>query len=249
MHISKIGTVAIALAALAGTSANALTTTQSGYAGVWGSPDSSYNFSFSQFNVAGQILDSVSLDAHVYSQHHAYMEAEEGFYDISDVGRDVTVFYGIDTTTSIGNGYDTNESLLMNNEWGESLASYAWYCNSESCEDGGTMYYRGDFYFNTDYQFSKYIDTGLSHYLGNGQFSADMGQSSVTNYLDLGYCCAYYTTYDYSIYSDVYLTYTFESHDAPIPPGVPEPASWALMISGFGLIGTALRRRREILTA
>lgn len=27
--------------------------------------------------------------------------------------------------------------------------------------------------------------------------------------------------------------------------GVPEPAAWALMISGFGLVGGALRRRRE----
>ena len=30
------------------------------------------------------------------------------------------------------------------------------------------------------------------------------------------------------------------------PGGVPEPASWALMISGFGLAGAALRRRRVI---
>jgi hypothetical protein len=37
--------------------------------------------------------------------------------------------------------------------------------------------------------------------------------------------------------------------DGSVTAGVPEPASWALMISGFGLIGTALRRRREILTA
>jgi len=29
------------------------------------------------------------------------------------------------------------------------------------------------------------------------------------------------------------------------PSGVPEPASWALMIGGFGLGGAALRRRRE----
>ncbi len=27
-------------------------------------------------------------------------------------------------------------------------------------------------------------------------------------------------------------------------PGVPEPATWALMLSGFGLAGAALRRRR-----
>jgi len=28
------------------------------------------------------------------------------------------------------------------------------------------------------------------------------------------------------------------------PPGVPEPESWALMLGGFGLIGTTLRNRR-----
>jgi len=32
-------------------------------------------------------------------------------------------------------------------------------------------------------------------------------------------------------------------------PGVPEPASWALMIAGFAMVGTAARRRRGIATA
>jgi hypothetical protein len=31
--------------------------------------------------------------------------------------------------------------------------------------------------------------------------------------------------------------------------GVPEPASWALMIAGFGLVGAALRGRRSVLAA
>lgn len=31
-----------------------------------------------------------------------------------------------------------------------------------------------------------------------------------------------------------------------ITGGVPEPASWALMIGGFGLVGSAMRRRRAI---
>jgi hypothetical protein len=31
-----------------------------------------------------------------------------------------------------------------------------------------------------------------------------------------------------------------------VPPGVPEPASWAMMVGGFGLAGCALRRRRTV---
>ena len=30
----------------------------------------------------------------------------------------------------------------------------------------------------------------------------------------------------------------------PVTPAVPEPASWALLIAGFGLTGAAMRRRR-----
>lgn len=32
----------------------------------------------------------------------------------------------------------------------------------------------------------------------------------------------------------------------PSPPAVPEPASWAMMVGGFGLIGGAMRRRRRV---
>lgn len=32
-------------------------------------------------------------------------------------------------------------------------------------------------------------------------------------------------------------------------PGVPEPASWAMMIAGFGLVGAALRRRNAVAAA
>lgn len=42
------------------------------------------------------------------------------------------------------------------------------------------------------------------------------------------------------------LSYTPESGtllSAANAPGVPEPASWALMIAGFGLTGAMLRRR------
>jgi len=39
------------------------------------------------------------------------------------------------------------------------------------------------------------------------------------------------------------------SVDGPDGSAVPEPATWALMISGFGLAGTALRQRRRLVGA
>ena len=35
----------------------------------------------------------------------------------------------------------------------------------------------------------------------------------------------------------------------PPPGGAPEPATWAMLIAGFGLAGTAMRRRRAALAA
>ena len=32
----------------------------------------------------------------------------------------------------------------------------------------------------------------------------------------------------------------------PPPPAVPEPATWAMLLLGFGLVGTAARRRRRV---
>lgn len=41
-------------------------------------------------------------------------------------------------------------------------------------------------------------------------------------------------------------TFTISTDPIAPPPGVPEPATWALMITGFGLVGTTLRRRLRL---
>jgi hypothetical protein len=53
--------------------------------------------------------------------------------------------------------------------------------------------------------------------------------------------------------SDVSLTYFVDSVEIsvgsilpPPPPAAPEPASWALMIAGFGLVGSAMRKRTMV---
>lgn len=43
------------------------------------------------------------------------------------------------------------------------------------------------------------------------------------------------------------LTLGFNDPQSPsVPPTVPEPASWALLVAGFATVGTRLRRRRPI---
>jgi len=44
-------------------------------------------------------------------------------------------------------------------------------------------------------------------------------------------------------------TYAGTINVAAATPAVPEPASWAMMIAGFGLVGTAMRRRASVQTS
>ncbi|MDP3747930.1 MAG: PEPxxWA-CTERM sorting domain-containing protein [Phenylobacterium sp.] len=44
---------------------------------------------------------------------------------------------------------------------------------------------------------------------------------------------------------DLRVVYTYDPAIVQVPTGVPEPASWAMMIVGFGLSGAALRRTRR----
>lgn len=46
-----------------------------------------------------------------------------------------------------------------------------------------------------------------------------------------------------------YDNLVYDTPAAPVTTGVPEPSAWALMIAGFGLAGSAVRRRRHAATA
>lgn len=47
----------------------------------------------------------------------------------------------------------------------------------------------------------------------------------------------------------VSATFDWDRDATAVPAGVPEPATWALMIGGFGLAGATLRRRRSLAVA
>ena len=50
-------------------------------------------------------------------------------------------------------------------------------------------------------------------------------------------------------YGEQAMQAAFDANSWSIAAAVPEPASWAMMIAGFGLTGAALRRRRIAVAA
>ena len=70
---------------------------------------------------------------------------------------------------------------------------------------------------------------------------------------DRGYTCDFSNTAKFALILPAGVSFTSDSGvflagGAPVG-GVPEPASWALMVAGFGIVGTAARRRRRVLAA
>jgi hypothetical protein len=82
-------------------------------------------------------------------------------------------------------------------------------------------------------------------YQFTGSFTLFTG---MTGYVSLGNADGAYSGNDFGI-DDISLTQR-TGEQQQLRPSVPEPATWAMMVGGFGLVGGALRRRqRSMLSA
>jgi hypothetical protein len=97
---------------------------------------------------------------------------------------------------------------------------------------------------DTSFTFFGFIDEGVVHW--NNPATLNFGNGGV---LQISLSDAAFGEHIVGGFSqksaDVYATFKLVSDSA----AVPEPASWALMIGGFGMAGASLRRRRTLAAA
>jgi hypothetical protein len=91
-------------------------------------------------------------------------------------------------------------------------------------------------------------------YWGNGSITLGAGNTFVASGEPHGiiYFPGTFSSLTFTDTSNEYwhgLTIGVEMLASEVPGGVPEPTTWAMMIAGFGLVGTALRRRPRVSTA
>lgn len=91
------------------------------------------------------------------------------------------------------------------------------------------------------YAFVAY-ETGVQYYLVRQAINSSPGSIAGVGTSEVKY--GYDTTYsESSTFARFALVTSGSGSGGPAAAAVPEPASWALMIAGFGLVGGAMRRR------
>ncbi len=118
--------------------------------------------------------------------------------------------------------------------------------------DGGATNFGGDAFFSTGSfvgdgrQASHWRDVGFGEEQ-RGIMDPTFGrnQEGIITNLDLAAFDAFGWNINYDVLAN--RDQIFRTRDLNVS-AVPEPASWAMMIGGFGLIGGAMRRRRKMTT-
>ena len=82
----------------------------------------------------------------------------------------------------------------------------------------------------------------------NPTYAQDHERYDLTPYIANGSTSLTFNTANASLDDNIFLAALLISGNATVTSGVPEPATWAMMITGFGMIGGAMRRRKATAT-
>jgi hypothetical protein len=144
----------------------------------------------------------------------------------------------------------TVPGLFSNNPSGDKVVSYdPRYANSLSLIVAGG-FTGASFYYSASGEFSVgVIDkdfNNLGFYTFTAQRQDGCNESFACNWslATLDFTGVGAQIYFLGAANSAYDDFTFTLPGAPPTGGVPEPAQWAMLIAGFGLVGTALRRGR-----
>ena len=144
---------------------------------------------------------------------------------------------------------NTTGNFNTNNQRGNSLFGVTDFVGAAGASTGLTIALvnlNGDTYAH-----NTYIDTSscCSAVNPNTVLLGSVNNSSADNSINLGYRIGSLAagasatlTYSYSVGSNISVV-------GPPTGAVPEPATWAMMIGGFGLVGAGMRRRRMVASA
>lgn len=160
----------------------------------------------------------------------------------STIGQSVYVAADGDVTATYEGGDAGGTSILF-------LVGGADPIFSNGTNSVGDTFYLGYFTAGTELIFGLHSFDGSDYFTGAASRNPDNAYHAAVN-TDGG--STFVGFEDWAVALDDYndLVFSFSNTlAAPAPGAVPEPASWAMMIGGLGLVGGAMRRRRGMRVA